>query len=150
MKNTTEQFEELMIPRKELHISDAMFYRVYHDRIKFELVQAVSALDALSQSKVKNVYKIERHDPMSDNVIHLQQVMAASFPENKPANEHKEIVIENQIEQLPEQDFSVAPVVEDVVIEASTVESEPVLASPPAASDAPLSNDDVDRLLNGG
>ena len=152
MKNTTESFEELIIPRKDLHISDAMLYRVYSDRKNFELIEAVSALDAIGQSKIKDVYRVERHDPMANNVIHLRQVLGG-LPH-----------VENNI---PENKIVETPVAQEVVVEPSAPVSEPIAKVEPenipvAATPEPqpevsaseagaaLSNDEVDRLLNGG
>ena len=155
MKNTTESFEELIIPRKDLHISDEMIYRVYSDRKNFELIEAVSALDAMAQSKIKNVYKVERHDPMANNVIHLSQVLGSS--------PHVENTI---IKNIPENKIEM-PVAQEVVVEPSVLVNEPIakieleniaVAAAPETqpevsapvADAALSNDEVDRLLNGG
>ncbi len=149
MKNTTEPFEELLIPRKDLHISAGMIYRVYSDKKNFELIEAVSALDAMAQSKIQNVYKVERHDPMASNVIHLRQVLGGlSHTENN--------ILESKVETPVAQEVLIEPVEaaaelivepENIVVH-STAEPQPEISAPVA--DAALSNDEVDRLLNGG
>jgi hypothetical protein len=137
MKQTTEPFEELPIPRRELQNPSTVLYRVYRDYKNYELVEAVSALDALSHSKIKNIYKIERHNPLGDNVIQLNQVIGALggddreniSPENRPQTEEAA-----KIAALPEQ---------------SVAEKAVEMSPPPAAQEsAPLSNDDIDKLLN--
>ena len=131
-----EPFEELFIPRRELQISTMSVYRVYSDYKHFELVEAASALDALSISKKRNVYKIQRHDPLGDNVIHLNQVMNSGSSEN--------IAVENNIvpAAAPAQAQQPAEAAPEQIVDA------PVAAAA-AAEAAPLSNDDIDKLLNG-
>ncbi len=140
MKQITEPFEELIIPRRELQASAAMIYRVYSDYKNFELVEAASALEALSSSKNRNVYKIQRHDPLGDNVIHLSQVM------NKVSTEN--IVVENNFETIAHsQGQGSEPVMKSAPEEIVTPE---VASAAPASTEAaPLSNDDIDKLLNG-
>ncbi len=149
MKQNTEPFEELMIPRRELHAPSAMIYRVYSDYKHFELVEAMSALDALAASKIKNVYKIERHDPLADNVIHLNQVinpMAAVSAATESA------LVDNIQPQQHESTPHIAEVKDSTEV---PVETKPTEAAAPAPvettpkEDAPLSNDDIDKLLNG-
>ncbi len=124
MKQTTEPFEELFIPRKEMGSSDTTVYRVYSDYNNFELVEATSALDALSQCKIKKIYKVERHDPLGYNVIHFNNVMQMAAKTDVKDN--------------------LAPSKQDAVV-SQAIEQSP----PPAATEAaPLSNDDVDKLLN--
>ena len=146
MKNTTESFEELIIPRKDLHISDAMIYRVYSDKKNFELVEAVSALDAMSQSKIKNIYKIERHDPMANNVIHLRQVLGGFPPVENIISENK---VAEELEQvtLPQSEAAPAIVIEAENVPIAEPEPEPEVSVPVA--DVALSNDEVEKLLNG-
>lgn len=149
MKNTTEPFEELLIPRKDLHISAAMIYRVYSDKKNFELIEAVSALDAMAQSKIKNVYKVERHDPMASNVIHLRQVLGG-FPsaENNIPESKVEIPVAQEVAVETPEPVSVLSVEPENIVATSTPEPQPEISAPVA--DAALSNDEVDRLLNGG
>lgn len=127
MKQTTEAFEELVIPRKDFSISSDMVYKVYKDRHNFEVVEASSALDALARSKIKNVYKIERHNPLERNVISLEQVVKFDFGEDI-------VVVSEAAEATPPAPQTIAP-----NADIQSVPSEP----------APLSNDDIDKLLNG-
>ncbi len=149
MKQSTDPFEELMIPRRELHAPSVMIYRVYSDYKHFELVEAMSALDALSASKIKNIYKIERHDPLADNVIHLNQVIN---PMAAVSTKVESAPVENI---QPQQHESTTHVAEAKASAEVPVETKPVEAVAPAPvhaapkEDAPLSNDDIDKLLNG-
>ncbi len=138
-----EPFEELFIPRKDLQLSSAMVYRVYRDRKNFELVEAASALDAMAACKNKKIYKIQRHDPLGFNVIHLNQVLNQDFigsMEPESADNYSE----DQPPQKPEEPVAAAPV---------QAAPEPPPAPPPAAEPAAesraLSNEEIDKLLNG-
>ena len=126
MKQTTEAFEELVIPRKDFSISSDMVYKVYKDRHNFEVVEASSALDALARSKIKNVYKIERHNPLERNVISLEQVVKFDFGEDIA-------VVSEAAEATP---------VPQTIASNADIQSVP-------SEPAPLSNDDIDKLLNG-
>ncbi len=154
MKETAETFEELFIPRKELQSSNAMVYRVYSDYKNFELVEAASALDALAISKKRNVYKVQRHDPLGYNVIHLNQVMQQMFPASDiPGNAVPESFehIEKSQEKSPEPVAATpAPAPEPAPAVVAAPAPEPAASSAPMASDpAPLSNEEIDKLLNG-
>ncbi len=154
MKNT-EQFEELFIPRRELHISDSMIYRVYRDNRSFDLIEAQSVIEALSKSKIRNVYKVERHDPMADNVIHLKQVLGGDIKDEEPVAMpavEKIAAAEKILTQEEIKEPEVVIISEAVVAPAEVKNEEPTPAETAAKpdGDAPLSNDDVDRLLNGG
>lgn len=153
MKENTEPFEELFIPRKELQSSSAMLYRVYSDYKNFELVEAASALDALAISKKRNVYKIQRHDPLGYNVIHLNQVMQQMFPESDiPGNNVPESFehIEKQQEKVQEPVAAAPATAPEPAAPVAAAAPEPVASSAPAVTDsAPLSNEEIDKLLNG-
>ena len=82
MKQIEQPFEELMIPRRELQNNSAMRYRVYRDTKSYKLVEAISALDALTRSGISKAYKIERYNPLSDNIVHLGQVEKLLSGEN--------------------------------------------------------------------
>lgn len=135
MTQPTQPFEELYIPQKSFNSNAALLYRVYSDYKHYELVEAASALDALAHSSIKSPYKIMRHDPFGDNVLHLNQVMSM---EAKSAGQPT-----LGDTTIPEGKIAVAdiPVVaqQEIVSEPVSVSSEP----------APLSNDDVNKLLNG-
>lgn len=129
-----EPFEELIIPRRDIQVSTASIYRVYSDHKNFQLVEAGSALEAIAICGNKNIHKIKRHDPLGDNVIHLNQA------ERPIAAPNQNIAVEN-----------VAP--EIVAPEQAPTSAEPapeqIVAAQAAAADTPLSNDDIDKLLNG-
>jgi|GEM_PF-1844079 len=74
MKQTEQVFEELYIPRKQLHDAVTLRYRVYNDARNYKLVEAGSALEALTRSGITKAYKIERHNPLGENVIQIAQV----------------------------------------------------------------------------
>lgn len=138
-----EPFEELFIPRKDLQLSASVVYRVYRDSRNYELVEAASALDAMAASKNKKIYKIQRHDPLGFNVIHLNQVLNQDFIGNmepESQTEYSEPEAQKPVESAPVKD------------------PEPVAAAPePVAAAAPeapaesraLSNEEIDKLLNG-
>jgi len=155
MKNNTENFEELVIPRKDINLSSAAFYRVYRDNRYFELIEAVSALDAISKSKIDNIYKVERHNPMAGNVIHFSQ---AAKQDAKHGDSTNFSASDNEKSTFSEQNLESS--VGDVKIEEKPVENKEaaeiaeVQVSDAASSvvaneQSALSNDEVDRLLNG-
>ncbi len=130
MTNNTEPFEELFIPRRETQGDSATRYRVYTDAKNYKLVEAVSALDAITNSGVARAYKIERHNPMGENIIHI------NISKNQPIQraEAKAIVAE------------AAPIAEEIAPPETSAEPSIQADTPPAAA---LSNDDVEKLLNG-
>jgi hypothetical protein len=101
-------------------------------------VEAISALEALANSGITRAYKIERYKPLGANIIQMNYATNAT-PEQKvaqPIAEEKLAVPENPENIEAAQDKIITP-------EAAAVES-----APPAASEG-LSNDDVEKLLNG-
>lgn len=142
MKQNEGPFEELIIPRREMQVSTASIYRVYGDHKNFQLVEAGSALEAMSIIGNKNVYKIKRHDPLGDNVIQLNQSIRPVTTQNQ--NVLQNIVVEN------EAPGTIAPVQAEAAENSEPSADQIAAASQAAASsDAPLSNDDIDKLLNG-
>lgn len=135
MKQTTEPFEELPIPRRELHNPSSVLYRIYRDHKNYELVEAVSALDALSHSKIKNIYKIERHNPLGDNVIQFNQVVG------ELGDDQENIAYENKMQTEDAAKITALPEIPEI---EKTVE----MTQPAVQESAPLSNDDIDKLLN--
>jgi hypothetical protein len=135
MKQNEEPFEELIIPRRDMQISTTTIYRVYSDHKNFQLVEAGSALEALSLMGNKNVYKIKRHDPLGDNVIQLNQALHPTL------NQNQSVVVENSVTETvaPAQAPSPEPTQEQVADASQAA----------AAAETPLSNDDIDKLLNG-
>mgnify|MGYP003392965386 CR=1 FL=1 len=135
MKQSEEPFEELIIPRREMQISTATIYRIYSDYKNFQLVEAGSALEAIAMMGNKNVYKIKRHDPLGDNVIHLNQAVRPIAVQNH------NIAVDNMVVE------NTIPVQEAAAI--TEVSEEQTAAASQAAAETPLSNDDIDKLLNG-
>lgn len=127
MKTTEEPFEELYIPHRELQNPNAVCYRVYNDSKNYELVEAFSALEALTQSKIEKPYKIERHNPLGDNVIHIKYATNILIGEGGVAP-----TIEKQIEHTLE--LNTPEMITEVAI---------------ATENIGLSNEEVDKLLNG-
>lgn len=134
MKQDAEQFEELVIPRRELNNLSDMRYRVYSNAAQFDIIDAVSALDALQKSGMAKAYKIERHNPLADNVLHLSEVQ-------KLLANHKD-------EQGEAPMIAAAPKAEPVAQAVAESTQETVYISPPPEA-ATLSNDEVSKLLNG-
>lgn len=133
MKQNEEPFEELIIPRRDMQISAATVYRIYSDYKNFQLVEAGSALEAISMCGNQNVYKIKRHDPLGDNVIHLNQAVRPIITQNQI------ITVDNAVAEKAVQEQA----------ENTEVSEEQTAVASQAAAEAPLSNDDIDKLLNG-
>ena len=127
MTQIEQPFEELLIPRRELHDVSTTRYRVYRDIKSYKLVEAVSALDALIRSGVGKAYKIERYNPFDENIIQLGQV----------ANISGIAIAASEIE---ENDNGTVPVYIGEPAENSTGNS---------MENPTLNNDEIDKLLNG-
>ena len=138
MKETAQPFEELYIPRKDFSHSSGMMYRVYKDQKNFQVVEAMSALDALAQSNVKQAYKIVRHNPMDNNVLQLNQVLNI---ENMNVSE---TLSTNDSEKIAEASASVEQKIPEPASEAVSAP-----APEPSAGQGALNNDEIDKLLNG-
>lgn len=87
MNHSEQNFEELIIPRKDLQDIAVSRYKVYKDVKDYILVEASSALDALKKSGINSVYKVQRYDPMDENVIHMSQVLVYIDHSSSQANE---------------------------------------------------------------
>jgi hypothetical protein len=126
-----EMFMNLEIPRKELHSAKTMQYRVYSDKTQYVIVDAESAQAALKAGGVKDPLRVVRHLVMQSNVIEFSpqaaQVAVAA--------------IETPVEAI----VAAAP---EAVAEQEAAEPVQVAEPEAAAADAPLSNDDVEKLLN--
>lgn len=130
----TNLFEALLIPRRELPQFGAR-YRVYKDAGNFILVEADSALEALKAYGVGQVHRIER------DAIYLNNVLAPQALANVPALSVAEAAPLPPAAEPP----AAAPPAAEIAAIAS---AEPAAATPPAAADAPLSPEDVNKLLN--
>lgn len=132
MTQIEQPFEELLIPHRELHDVSATHYRVYRDIKSYKLVEAVSALDALMRSGVGKAYKIERYNPLAENIIQLGQV--AGISDNSGSDE---AIIAPEIEEVIAAD-------DHETIEVSIGDSKDN-----SGETAALNNDEIDKLLNG-
>ncbi|MEZ5691359.1 MAG: hypothetical protein R3D71_06820 [Rickettsiales bacterium] len=143
MNNTTSSFEELIIPRKDIGISSGVIYRVYKDRTNFKVVEALSALDAIAQSKVKNPYKVERTDKMANSIIQLNQVFDIEDDDMEIGKGAEDNIAEHNAQEVNVE------ATEDIVEEQqSEIVSESSEVAVVPDENAPLNNDDVERLLN--
>lgn len=144
MKQNEQPFEELIIPRREMQVSTTTIYRVYSDHKNFQLVEAGSALEAMSIIGNKSVYKIKRHDPLGDNVIHLNYAM-------RPISAQNQNVIHNvAVENVTAEAAPPVPAAPEANPEPSKEQvAEASQAAAATAAETPLSNDDIDKLLNG-
>jgi hypothetical protein len=61
-------FETLPLPKKD-SLSTAGSYRVYKDATDFTMIAASTALEAMKTSGMEAIYKIERYDLSSNNVL---------------------------------------------------------------------------------
>lgn len=126
---TPEMFQSLSLPHKDLPEAAGSRYRVYSDAKNFVVVEADNAQDALAASGLAKAHRILRESLFRDNVL---TIALAAKAEAAPKEEHAtEVPAESA---KPEE--SAAP---------------PAAAEPAAASEpeAPLSNEDVNKLLEG-
>ena len=77
MENSHRPFEQLSIPRKAMD-GTVSRYRIYKNASEFSLVEASTALEALSAAGEKNVYKIVRDDPMGYNLLRSEELRVTS------------------------------------------------------------------------
>lgn len=118
MKQAEQNFEELIIPRKELGESFSTHYRVYSSPRSYKIVSASSALEALTVSGVGRAYKIERHNPLGDNVIQIGQV-AALFASNDRGKTDSAVIGKNIVpNSLDKVDISDSDTIEISIPEA--------------------------------
>ena len=119
MAKPKEPFEELAMPRKDVPHLQSSRYRVYKNPKEFVTVEAISALEALQASGVKNPTRIERDLFQLASILELN-----SFGGDPQADA--------QLNDTP-----MAPA------------AAPEETAPPAApaADTPLSGDDVNKLL---
>ena len=126
--STDNAIEILPLPRKDFPMANASQYRVYTDEAHFTIVQALSALEALRTSGVWSPYKIERESLDLTQVFNPQHWFS---------------------------DMPAAPAVSEpaAAVEVPSANTEPVVAASEEVAEKsvvelPLSNDDVDKLLN--
>lgn len=111
------------MPRKDIPQPASGSYRVYSNAKEFVVVNASSALEALQASGVQSAYKIERE---SIDYVH---VLSPSAWSNSASA------------QVPVPNSVAAEAKETVFIPEAT-------AQVSKDAEAPLSNDDVNKLLN--
>lgn len=115
----TETFETLPLPKRELPQWTASNYRVYKNVNEYVVIEASTALEAMQASGVTPVYKIER-----DGLNYIT-VLEPNTWKTEPAAEAQAIPAEAATPAAAEAAPAQAPVPE-----------------------TPLSNDDVNKLLN--
>ena len=124
---TPEAFETLPIPRKDLPQLGTR-YRVYKDPENFILVEAASALEALKACGMEPVHRIERDTIHLNNVLNVQALAEAPAAAAPPTAE------------TPAATATPPPT-------AETPAAAPPPAATPPADAAPLSPEDVNKLL---
>jgi len=118
-------FKTITYPRKETLGTPLNRYRVYKDYKNFILIEAENAQAALQASGLKDVQRIIRDNLSLNTIITFGQMSNSSA--DKPDNENSPAVKETAAsDAAPAQQQAAA-----------------------GADDAPLSNDDVDKLLKG-
>ncbi len=85
----------------------------------------------LAESTIKNAYKVQRQDPLGDNVLHFGYTMSMEAKNSKPLEHIEKIVVPENIAQTVSEQVVAS---EEIAIQL--------------AADQPLSNDDVNKLLN--
>lgn len=128
-KKPNDQFEELVIPRKELPKLTS-HYRVYSDATNFIVVEAENAIAAMKASAMQQVYRIVRDSIYLAPVLNLEKL--ANNPPPAAAAEQAPPAAAATDAAAPPQEAAAAP----------------APASAPAA-ETPLSTADVDKLLKG-
>lgn len=131
---TSHAFEKLPLPRKVQAQSSSGKYRVYSDATNFKQVDAASALEALQASGLKEAYRIER-DSINNKVT------IETLAEEKPAEAAKPAQTAAPAASAPAEQTVAAPA-------AAAAPAAPPEAKP-ATPQAPLSKDDVNKLLDG-
>ncbi len=143
VENNPIPFEHLPLARAESSAVLDGAYRIYTDAKNYTTIQAASAIEALEMSGIHYAFKIKRENLYACNLLNpkswdkavplpAENMMAASAPVENIA---VEAVAEVAAESVSE------PVAEAPAVEAAAAEA----AEAPAA----LSNDDIDKLLNG-
>jgi len=132
MKSTT--FESLPLPNKDLSGISRNRYRVYSSPGQYVMVEAPNAKLALEASKVEKPYRVERDVVNFHNLVQLDDLTKATTDMermDKPAETpHVAEYVTAPVETPPEPEL-------------------PAEVKPEAKEDAPLSTEDVDKLLKG-
>lgn len=117
-------FRDLALPRKEVALASASRYRVYKNAKEFVVVDAANAKEALAGSGFDKAVRIEKES------IHQVNVLTLSA--------------------LQDRESDIAPAQPEASAPADSA-SPPAQAAPAQAApqEQALSNDDVDKLLQG-
>ncbi len=118
-------FEHLPLARAESSVVLDGAYRVYSDAKNYTTIQATSAIEALEMSGIHYAFKIKRENLFSNNLLN-------------PKSWDKAVAAPVAAQ---------AEAVHEPVVVAAEMISEPVVEAPAPAAE--LSNDDIDKLLNG-
>ena len=131
-----ESFKPLYIEHKNIE-SSSKRYRVYTDTKNYTVVEADNAFGAFRASGLKKVHHILRDSIFLENTLNLEKLLATPAHSNPPKVDNKAVAAEpdkKEVEYLPvEPPASESPKTETPKAEAETA--------------APLSNDDIDKLL---
>jgi hypothetical protein len=136
---TEEFFETLSIPRKEIANARLSRYRVYETHSEFTVVEAESAADAFAKAGIARPQRIVRDSDRLDAIVSVQDEAVAPTPVAPPAS----VPIEPPAAAEPEES-------KEPALAAIEEPAEPAApAEETAQSDAPLSDDEVNKLLQG-
>ncbi|NBX03559.1 MAG: hypothetical protein EBR02_05805 [Alphaproteobacteria bacterium] len=98
MQAQPKQFENLTIPRKSLPLAGGCRYRVYETAQNFKIVDAATAMEALSACGLTYAYKILRDDPMNENLLShdawAKDVLLGGDTGQNPSAEPEKMAIE--------------------------------------------------------
>lgn len=145
MTQIEQPFEELIIPRRDMFDVTGSYYRVYSDSKNYTLVEATSALDALRNNGISKAYKIERHNPMGDNVIQFAQQHIASIAIMENDNKHEYVATEpEKTAEMPDKEPLLAEPESELQQTTELKEVQTV-----SSLNSGLSNDEVEKLMNG-
>jgi len=128
MKDKKEPFESLTLPHREVPQLTLSRYRVYKNAKDYVLVEAGNAMEALKTSGLAQATLIERDIFFSNNVLSVQTLEEKSPAASPPAAEPA---------------AAAAPVPEPKQADAAPAQTSPAVA------ETPLSNDEVNKLLQG-
>jgi len=127
------EFEELSLPRRSVTDILVSRYRVYKDPDNYTLVDADNAQDAIKNCGMEKVHRIERDSIYLDNILNMK-VLA-------PVQDMLVIAPAVNVATKPPLPAIEAPQ------QAAPVEPQQDIQPLPPAADAPLSSDEVSKLL---
>ncbi len=160
-----EPFQALEIPRKELGEGNIAQYRVYSTEKEFVQLSAVNAQTAIRASGIAAPLRVERYVAAESNVLEFPheeikpRKLARPVIEHLPAGSiklHEEtymapqaiLGLDDAAQASDAPAEALPPTAEKQEEVAKAEQPEVAAAEPEAAGDAPLSNDDVEKLLN--